>query len=577
MDNLILEGIVRILDRSLAGSSLLRWDRLAEGEYLLRFATAAGDNLKITLAPPDPSLFRLPHRDTPKSVPPDPFSGLAAGELEGAMLEQVSHRGCDRVVEMDWVTPSGERRRLVAELIGKSANLLLLDAREHVIAFARKIASAFRAPREGEPYQPPVPRPGLEGATLDPDRLELLLARSAPGAGAFEAARRFLQGLSPVMGADFPHRAGARQDPVKEVKAILGAAQSNAFEPVLYSALPHEEMLLRPGAADRPVVLSPFPLASPPAPIATPCSDCESAVRLATGLLAVRHRAQTLAERMAGCLQKEASKLDRLLEKLSAEREETGLAQAHQRYGDLILASPAARVQGNVIVVPDLYAGGAEVPVPADPALSPRQNAEKHYARARKLRRGAEKIAERAGQMEARRSVVREWQDRLRISDALADLEALEGELVSARLLSSPRKDSPSPPEREAERDPGIRKFRTEDGFVILVGRTARDNDRLTFRLASPHDFWFHAADRSGAHVVVRNPGRLGELPRDVALAAARIAAHFSRARGKGKVEVHCTLRKYVRKGRGFGPGRVTIRNHKTLEVQPGIPGGEED
>src|SRR4029453_588579 len=137
MDNLILEGIVRILDSSLAGSSLLRWDRLAEGEYLLRFATAAGDNLKITLAPPDPSLFRLPHRDTPKSMPPDPFSGLAARELEGAMLEQVSHRGCDRVVEMDWMSPSGERRRLVAELIGKSANLLLLDSGEHVIAFAR--------------------------------------------------------------------------------------------------------------------------------------------------------------------------------------------------------------------------------------------------------------------------------------------------------------------------------------------------------------------------------------------------------------------------------------------------------
>jgi predicted ribosome quality control (RQC) complex YloA/Tae2 family protein len=379
------------------------------------------------------------------------------------------------------------------------------------------------------------------------------------------------------MGADFPHRAGARQNPVEEMKAILGAAQANAFDPVLYSALPPEEMLLRPAAADRPAVLSPFPLASPPAAVATPCSDCESAVRLASSLLAARHRAQTLAERMTGCLQKEASKLERLLGKLSAEREETGLAEAHQRYGDLILASPAARVRGNVIVVPDLYAGGAEVPVPADPALSPRQNAEKHYARARKLRRGAEKIAERAKEMEARRSVVMSWQDRLRGADTLAELENLEEELVSARLLSSPRKESQAPPEREGERDPGIRKFRTEGGFVILVGKTARDNDRLTFQLAAPHDFWFHAVDRSGAHVVVRNPGRLTELPRDVALAAARIAAHFSRAKGKGKVEVHCTLRKYVRKGRGFGPGRVTIRNHKTLEVHPGIPGGEEN
>src|SRR4029450_352730 len=187
------------------------------------------------------------------------------------------------------------------------------------------------------------------------------------------------------------------------------------------------------------------------------------------------------------------------------------------------------------------------------------------------------KIAKRAGEMEEKRRGVGSWQDRLRSSDTLAGLEALEEELVSARLLTSPRQESHAPPEREAERDPGVRKFRTQDGFVILVGKTARDNDRLTFQLASPHDFWFPAVDRSGAHVVVRNPARLTELPRDVALAAARIAAHFSRARGKGKVEVHCTLRKYVRKGRGFGPGRVTIRNHKTLEVHPGIPGGEEN
>jgi predicted ribosome quality control (RQC) complex YloA/Tae2 family protein len=111
---------------------------------------------------------------------------------------------------------------------------------------------------------------------------------------------------------------------------------------------------------------------------------------------------------------------------------------------------------------------------------------------------------------------------------------------------------------------------------VILVGKTSRDNDRLTFHVASPHDFWFHAADRSGAHVVVRNPSRLKELPKAVALSAARLAAHYSRAKGKGRVEVHYALRKYVRKGKGFAPGLVTLRNYRTLEVEPGIPGQTE-
>ncbi|HEV8375132.1 MAG TPA: NFACT family protein [Candidatus Polarisedimenticolia bacterium] len=578
MDNLILEGVVRILDRSLRGCSLLRWDRLGETDYLLRFATAAGDNLRVSLAPPQPAFFRLPHRDTPKPLAPDFFSGVAAQELKGAMLVGISHRGCDRVVEMDWETPSGDRRRLIAELIGKSANLLLLDSRDRVVAFARKMASAFRAPEEGQAYQPPVPRPGLEGATLDPDQVQAVLAGLASDADIFEAAHGFLRSLSPVLGADFPHRPRSRQDPVGEVRAILSAVQSNAFEAVLYSARPPAEMLLRPGAGDRPVILSPFPLVRPPGPVATPCTDCETASRLATAVLVARHRAQSLLERISGCLHKELARREHLLEKLAREQEESRRAETHQRFADLILATPGARVQGGTIVVPDLYgAEGAEVVVPADPALTPRQNAEKHYAKARKLRRGVEKIAKRTREVEAQRGAILEWRSRLQNLDHLADLEALEAELQKARVLPAAHGESRRGHEKEAESDPGVRKFRTEDGFLILVGRTARDNDRLTFHVASPHDFWFHAVDRSGAHVVVRNPGRLGELPREVALSAARIAAHFSRARGKGKAEVHYTLRKYVRKPSGSAPGLVTIRNHKTLEVQPGIPGGEKE
>src|SRR5213593_5099582 len=146
MDSLILEGVLRVLNRDLSGRSLLAWDRLADGEYLLRFATASGDNLKISLRPPHPALYRLPHRDTPRAIPPDPFAVTAARELEGFMLLGLSRRGCDRVVEMDWEGPHGMRRRLVAELMGRSGNLLLLDSEERLLAIAREMASAFRAP-----------------------------------------------------------------------------------------------------------------------------------------------------------------------------------------------------------------------------------------------------------------------------------------------------------------------------------------------------------------------------------------------------------------------------------------------
>jgi predicted ribosome quality control (RQC) complex YloA/Tae2 family protein len=106
------------------------------------------------------------------------------------------------------------------------------------------------------------------------------------------------------------------------------------------------------------------------------------------------------------------------------------------------------------------------------------------------------------------------------------------------------------------------------EGFEILVGKGDAENDRLTFRLAEPHDFWLHVASLPGSHVVVRNPERLAELPRPVLERAAALAAFHSKARGnRGKVEVHACRVAEVSKPRGFAAGQVALRRFDTLRV----------
>lgn len=116
---------------------------------------------------------------------------------------------------------------------------------------------------------------------------------------------------------------------------------------------------------------------------------------------------------------------------------------------------------------------------------------------------------------------------------------------------------------------PVARRFVSPDGYVILVGRTASDNDVLTFKIASPNDFWLHVAAESGSHVVVRNPDGVGSLPRETLRFAAALAARYSRARRGGKVAVHVTRRADVRKPRGLPPGKVTIGHFKTVHAAP--------
>jgi predicted ribosome quality control (RQC) complex YloA/Tae2 family protein len=113
------------------------------------------------------------------------------------------------------------------------------------------------------------------------------------------------------------------------------------------------------------------------------------------------------------------------------------------------------------------------------------------------------------------------------------------------------------------------RRFISPDGFTVLVGRTARDNDLLTSKLASPRDFWFHVAGESGSHVVVRNPEGLERLPRDTERFAASLAAGYSRARAGGLVAVHAASRSEVSKPRGLPPGKVALGRFRTLRVPP--------
>jgi predicted ribosome quality control (RQC) complex YloA/Tae2 family protein len=113
------------------------------------------------------------------------------------------------------------------------------------------------------------------------------------------------------------------------------------------------------------------------------------------------------------------------------------------------------------------------------------------------------------------------------------------------------------------------RRFVSPDGLIVLVGKTAEDNDILTLKLAAPRDFWLHVAAESGSHVVVRNPDGLTALPRASAQFAAALAARYSKARRGGRVAVHLAQCADVSKPRGLAPGKVLLARYKTVHAAP--------
>lgn len=116
---------------------------------------------------------------------------------------------------------------------------------------------------------------------------------------------------------------------------------------------------------------------------------------------------------------------------------------------------------------------------------------------------------------------------------------------------------------------PVARRFVSPDGLIVLVGRTAADNDVLSLRLGAPRDFWLHISGESGSHVVVRNPEGLERLPRATLRFAAGLAARYSKARHAGRVAVHVARCADVSKPRGAAPGKVFLKRFDTVHVSP--------
>jgi predicted ribosome quality control (RQC) complex YloA/Tae2 family protein len=265
-------------------------------------------------------------------------------------------------------------------------------------------------------------------------------------------------------------------------------------------------------------------------------------------------------------LKKEISQRVKLRRHLESDLTEHGDAETHKRVGDLLLANIATAVRrGGVVTVTDYYAEDApSIELEIDEHATLQEEAARRFKRYTKARRAAAEITRRLSETEQELESLQAQAAELENIIAARDEAALEGFFGKGKK----RPTQPQDKKKAAEGVPGTRRYLSSDGYEILVGRAARDNDHLTFRVARPHDLWLHAADYPGSHVVVLNPTRK-EIPHRTIIEAAQLAAAFSQARRDAKVDVHYTPRKFLSKPKGAAPGLVRMSSFRSLAVEP--------
>lgn len=281
---------------------------------------------------------------------------------------------------------------------------------------------------------------------------------------------------------------------------------------------------------------------------------------------AAEFRSASAAARSA--YKRHLDKLERRKEQLNNDLALHGDAEKWKRFGDLLLANVATAVQTPEYFLATDYFDDSlpTVSIPYSNEDSVTETAEKYFRKYTKARNAGEQVAERLLTTESEIEKLKTLGLELERAIADEDLETIKA-MQFGRNLPTPA----APKSKAAAADKIARRFKSSDGFEILVGKRAKDNDLLTFKMARSSDIWMHAADYPGSHVIIRNPDRK-EIPHRTLIEAAKLAAFYSQGKAQVKAAVHYTQKKFVNKPKGSAPGLVSLASFKTLLVEPQVP-----
>ncbi|MBI3945430.1 MAG: NFACT family protein [Armatimonadetes bacterium] len=512
-----------------------------------------------TTQPPDHPTTRPPDHPTT----PPAFCMLLRKYLKGSYLSEARQVDFDRVLRLRFRFGAGEVT-LILEAMGKHSNLILVSAEGTVLDAIKRVGpreSRARSVLPGRPYAPPPTGVKADPAATTADAVAAALAAEpalAPGDAL--RARFHLSPAALTVALARCARGAAPPDPRCLADALRAVADPTTYAPALVvdargapsgvSFLP--ETPLAPGAR-RQAVAS-----------ASEALDACYAYAIANEAFEARRR--EALRLLADAVRFAERRIREAEEGIEAARGAPDL----EREATLIIANAHRIPRGAAsATVVDFYdPDQKEIALKLDPALTPREQAERRFKRTRKLVDAVPHLERQREEEQARLERLRAVRARVDAARSMEDLEALGPTMTDTGVFRERR--AGGPPAGRPDEGLGVQR-RTIGGYEVLLGRNATENDTLTRRIADPDDIWLHARGITSAHVVIRTNKHPEKVPHSVLLEAAKLCALHSQAKHSRLVPVDYTLRKHVVKRRGSAPGAAQYTHEKTLHVEPGL------
>ena len=514
-------------------------------------------HLLINTGHQHPRLHFVSRRSPAGVQPPSPLLLLLRKWVRGGRLVQVAQIPLERVLSLTVQTLPLDadrpvRHDLIVEIIGRQTNIILVDADGRIRDSLRRTTRSGRRIQPRAPYAPPAAVKQQQIASVAASDLR---STARPDLPAWRHLLRSVAGVSPTLAREALARArldstlpssevAAWVDVLGELRGLFDAAERADWRPSLV-----------PADGDGWQAFAPYELTFLDLP-ARRYDSMSAALEAYFASAAPARPVDPASQPVAAAIERAVDRAERRIRSLDFALAQAPEAAELRSAGQLLLAHAHAIPPGAI----QFEHEGRRIAL--DPAKDAAANAQDFFGRYRDRQAAERRLPRmlREGKLEL--AFLRQAADDLGRAESPAVVRGLRDLLTEAGVMPSRRR-------RGTVATPG-RATWTLRGHRLLAGRTAAENQRVTFQDAVPEDLWLHARGLPGAHVLLRD---VGDDPDDeLVAAAAAVAAYFSAARDERGVDVDVTRRKFVRAIVQAGPGQVTYRNERTIRVQPRAP-----
>ena len=508
---------------------------------LLLHIRAQGKNHKLLISI-HPSYSRIHLTNTANVNPSEPpmFCMLLRKHIEGGVITGVEQHGSDRLIILR-IRARNEigdeiERELHVEMMGRHSNIILVDAERDMILDSLKhlppSVNSYRTILPGQDYIFP-PSQDKQDPFVPDVNFAWLTDK--------EIVSRFA-GFSPLTAKELNYRLEKNPD---SADAFL--SDFTKAEPKGYYVEQHGKSYF---SATELTHLEQDNMRF------DNLSELLDRIYYAK---AERDRVKQQAGDLERWLQNEIAKLKLKLKKLQKEQDQAQKRDQLQLNGELIMANLHTIKKGmNQAEVVNYY-NEETVTITLDPRKTPIENSQKYYSRYQKAKTAVVKTHE---QIEKTEEDIRYFELLMQqVQQAgLSDIEEIREELAEQGYMKAQKSKKKKKPQK-----PNVEHYVSSTGIPISVGKNNKQNDYVTFKVASKSDTWLHTKDIPGSHVIIHSQ----DPDEDTILEAASIAAYFSKARESASVPVDFTEVRQVKKPSGAKPGFVIYFEQKTVYVTP--------